>query len=192
MVIQVSSGRENCSGRIRTIESSRRAIAAWQTPMPAPDRINASCARLLSVRSVKASRRQPLNALPALRWSDVMLPRLMAGLRWWSANWRIRRSLLASRFIRPDRLDKGLRCLHLLVTLARCLSSIRSRLWRAIGVGYRDCVLSTNLTATDDGQHHIEHKIFDEMRRDIGQEVAKLHVKRSEDCTQNECRNYTA
>jgi hypothetical protein len=36
------------------------AMAAWQMPIPAPDRINASCARLLSVLIAKDSRRHAL------------------------------------------------------------------------------------------------------------------------------------
>jgi len=48
------------------------------------------------------------------------------------------------------------------------------------------------LTASDQRQHHIEHKICEKMRRDVGQEVAKFHVKYGEYSAQHECRNDTA
>jgi nucleoside-diphosphate-sugar epimerase len=51
MVIQVSNGRENCFARTRTIASSRRAIAVWQTPIPAPDRIRVEMERRLFAAS---------------------------------------------------------------------------------------------------------------------------------------------
>jgi nucleoside-diphosphate-sugar epimerase len=51
MVIQVFNGKENCFARTRTIASSRRAIAVWQTPIPAPDRIRVEMERRLFAAS---------------------------------------------------------------------------------------------------------------------------------------------
>jgi hypothetical protein len=38
----------------------------------------------------------------------------------------------------------------------------------------------------------MEHKISEEMRRDIGQEVAKFHIKCGKNSTQHEYRDDTA
>ena len=48
------------------------------------------------------------------------------------------------------------------------------------------------LTAAGEGQHDIEHEISEEMRRDIGHEVAKFHIKSVKNPAQHECRNDTA
>jgi hypothetical protein len=62
-------------------------------------------------------------------------------------------------------------------------------LWVRVKVAYRPDSASAEgavpgikiafrlLSATDERQDHVEHKISEEMRRDIGQEVAKFHIK---------------